>query len=97
MVKDSSSIASIQHLSKIVPKHVAQHLKAHCSIMWMKVGTDLSRPRFEKTREEVLKEISTHIWKSGLLLCSSTKIKQSRWCDIQVELHKTLLKQKCFA
>ena len=32
-----------------------------------------------------------------LLLCSSTKIKQSRWCGIQVELHKTLLKQKCFA
>ena len=32
-----------------------------------------------------------------LLLCSSTKITQSRRCDIQVELHKTLLKHKCFA
>ena len=39
---DSSSIASIQHLFKTVPKQVAQHLKAHCSIMWMKLGTDLS-------------------------------------------------------
>ena len=50
MVKDSSSIAPIQHLSKTVPKQVAQHLEAHCTIMWM-------RPRFETTHEEDLKQI----------------------------------------
>ena len=61
MVKDNSSIASIQHLSKTVPIQVAQHLKEQCNIMWMKVGTDLSLPRFERTREEDLKEIPTHI------------------------------------
>ena len=33
---------AIQHLSKTVRIQVAQHLKAHCSIMWMIVGTDLS-------------------------------------------------------
>ena len=42
MVKDSSSLASIQHLSKTVPIQVEQHLEAHFSIMWMKVGTELS-------------------------------------------------------
>ena len=54
MVKDNSSIASIQHLSKTVPIQVAQHLKAYRIIIWMKVGTDLSRPRFETTRERDL-------------------------------------------
>jgi hypothetical protein len=42
MGKDSNTIASIQHLFKTVPIQVAQHLKAHCTIMWMKAGTDLS-------------------------------------------------------
>ena len=40
---------------------------------------------------------NTYMKIHDLLLCSSTKIKQSRWCAIQVELHKTLLKHKCFA
>ena len=144
MGKDSNTIASIQHLFKIVPMQVPQHLKAHCSIMWMKLGTDLSWPRFETAREEEWKHIPTRIGnpisfcavalKSSkvfrvakqnvaiatswidimwlrprfettrqehlkqildLLLCSSTKIKQSHRCDIQVELHKTLLKHRC--
>ena len=60
MGKDSNTIASIQLLFKTVPIQVAQHLKAHYSIMWMKVGTDLSLPRFETTREEDLKQIPTH-------------------------------------
>jgi hypothetical protein len=42
MGEDSNTIASIQHLFKTVPIQVAQHLKAHCTIMWMKAGTDLS-------------------------------------------------------
>ena len=42
MGKDSNTIASIQHLFKTVPIQVAQHLKAHCTIMWMKACTDLS-------------------------------------------------------
>ena len=42
MGKESNTIASIQNLFKIVPMQVAQHLKTHCMIMWMKVGTNLS-------------------------------------------------------
>ena len=40
--KDNNTIASIQHLFKTVLIQVAQHLKAHCTIMWMKACTDLS-------------------------------------------------------
>ena len=42
MGKDSNTIASIHHLFKIVPIQVAQHLKAHYTIMWMKACTDIS-------------------------------------------------------
>ena len=42
MGKDNNTIASIQHLFKTVPIQVAQHLKAHYTIMWMKACTDLS-------------------------------------------------------
>ena len=42
MGKDSNTIASIHHLFKTVPIQVAQHLKAHCTIMWMKACSDLS-------------------------------------------------------
>ena len=40
--KIQHTIASIQHLLKTIPIQVAQHLKAHCTIMWMKACTDLS-------------------------------------------------------
>ena len=39
MGKDNNTIASIQHLFKIVTIQVAQHLKTHCTIMWMGHGT----------------------------------------------------------
>ena len=42
MGKESNTIASIQHLFKIVLVQVAQHLKTHCMIMWMKASTNLS-------------------------------------------------------
>ena len=41
MGKESNTIASIQHLFKTVPIQVAQHLKTHCTIMWMKASTNL--------------------------------------------------------
>ena len=42
MGKESNTIDSIQHLFKTVPIQVAQHLKTHCTIMWMKASTNLS-------------------------------------------------------
>jgi len=41
MGKGSNTIASIKHLFETVPIQVAQHLKAHCTIMWMKAGIEL--------------------------------------------------------
>ena len=39
MGKDNNTIASIQHLFRTVPIQVAQHLKAHYTITWMKAMT----------------------------------------------------------
>ena len=71
MGEDINTIASIQHLFKTVPIQVAQHLKAHCTIMWMKACSDLSwddQDKYESTNTNR---------KSNLVLCSCTEIKQS--------------------
>ena len=37
-----STIEFINNLFKTIPIQVAQHLKAHCTIMWMEAGTNHS-------------------------------------------------------
>ena len=80
----------IQHFSKIVPIKVAQHLKAHCTIMWMKDGIDFSWPRFETTREEDLKEISIHIWKSISFCAVPPKLSEAK-CHNSKKLNRFLV------
>ena len=57
---------------------VAQHMKAHCTIMWKNASTDLSWRGIQTThKKKIWTKFALTDRKYDLLLCSSTKIKQS--------------------